>query len=81
MLSKDLDVDAVDPEVVALVREEYDRQAGTICLIPSENHVPQAVLEGLGIVFTNKYSKGMGRHYLRGPAGRGPARPLRRRTS
>jgi hypothetical protein len=35
MLSNDLDIDAVDPEVAALAREEYERRAGTICLIPA----------------------------------------------
>ena len=49
MLSKELDLDAVDPEVTALVRDEYDRQAATICLIPSENYVSRAVLEALGV--------------------------------
>ena len=32
MLLNDLDFDTVDPEVAALIRDEYDRQAGTICL-------------------------------------------------
>ena len=67
MLSKELDLDAVDPEVAALVRDEYDRQAATICLIPSENYVSRAVLEALGSVFTNKYSEGYaGRRYYEG---------------
>ena len=67
MLSNELDLNAVDPEVAALVRDEYDRQAATICLIPSENYVSQAVLEALGSVFTNKYSEGYaGRRYYEG---------------
>jgi glycine hydroxymethyltransferase len=67
MLSKELDLDSVDPEVAALVRDEYDRQAATICLIPSENYVSHAVLEALGSVFTNKYSEGYaGRRYYEG---------------
>jgi glycine hydroxymethyltransferase len=61
------DLEAVDPAVAGLVREEFDRQAGTICLIPSENYVSRAVLEALGSVFTNKYSEGYpGRRYYEG---------------
>jgi glycine hydroxymethyltransferase len=58
---------ANDPEVAALVEEEIERQAQTICLIPSENHVSPAVLEALGSVLTNKYSEGYaGRRYYEG---------------
>ena len=67
VLLDELDLDVVDPQMAALVRDEYDRQAGTICLIPSENYVSQAVLEALGSVFTNKYSEGYpGRRYYEG---------------
>jgi glycine hydroxymethyltransferase len=52
---------ATDPEVAALVDEEAERQARTLCLIPSENHVAPAVLEALGTVLTNKYSEGYAR--------------------
>src|SRR5919206_440050 len=56
-----------DPEVATLVDEEIDRQASTICLIPSENYVSRAVLEAMGSVFTNKYSEGYaGRRYYEG---------------
>src|ERR671937_1064236 len=56
-----------DPEVARLVAEEIERQARTICLIPSENHVSRAVLEAMGSVFTNKYSEGYaGRRYYEG---------------
>ena len=58
---------ATDPEVAALVEQEAERQARTICLIPSENHVSRAVLEAMGTVFTNKYSEGYaGRRYYEG---------------
>jgi glycine hydroxymethyltransferase len=58
---------AADPQVAQLVQEEAERQAQTICLIPSENHVSPAVLEALGSVFTNKYSEGYpGRRYYEG---------------
>ncbi|HKE79342.1 MAG TPA: serine hydroxymethyltransferase [Solirubrobacteraceae bacterium] len=58
---------AADPEVAALVEREAGRQARTLCLIPSENHVSGAVLEAMGTVFTNKYSEGYaGRRYYEG---------------
>ncbi len=57
----------VDPAVAELVADEVDRQASTICLIPSENYVSRAVLEAMGTVFTNKYSEGYpGRRYYEG---------------
>ena len=60
-------LDQVDPAVAGLIEQEYERQAGTICLIPSENYVSQAVLAALGSVFTNKYSEGYsGRRYYEG---------------
>ena len=60
-------LEAADPQVAQLVREEAERQARTLCLIPSENHVSPAVLEALGSVFTNKYSEGYaGRRYYEG---------------
>ena len=56
-----------DPEVATLISDELDRQASTICLIPSENYVSRAVLEAMGTVFTNKYSEGYpGRRYYEG---------------
>jgi glycine hydroxymethyltransferase len=58
---------AADPQVAQLVADETERQAQTICLIASENHVSAAVLEALGSVFTNKYSEGYaGRRYYEG---------------
>ena len=56
-----------DPEVSTLVDDEIERQASTICLIPSENYVSRAVLQAMGTVFTNKYSEGYaGRRYYEG---------------
>jgi glycine hydroxymethyltransferase len=49
---------AVDPEIERLLEAERRRQADTICLIPSENHVSAAVLEAMASVLTNKYSEG-----------------------
>jgi len=61
------DLEAVDPKVAELIREEEKRQSETICLIPSENHVSRAVLEAMGTVFTNKYSEGYpSRRYYEG---------------
>jgi glycine hydroxymethyltransferase len=58
---------SADPQVAQLVADETERQAQTICLIASENHVSPAVLEALGSVFTNKYSEGYaGRRYYEG---------------
>jgi glycine hydroxymethyltransferase len=58
---------SADPQVAQLMREEAERQAQTLCLIPSENHVSSGVLEALGSAFTNKYSEGYaGRRYYEG---------------
>jgi glycine hydroxymethyltransferase len=60
-------VEDVDPEVAALIDEEFDRQSETISLIASENYVSRAVLDAMGSVFTNKYSEGYpGRRYYEG---------------
>ncbi len=47
-----------DPQVWQAFRAEHDRQAHTIELIASENHVSGAVLEAVGSIFTNKYAEG-----------------------
>ena len=44
----------VDPAIAGLLREEAQRQATGLELIPSENLVSEAVLEAMGSVFTNK---------------------------
>jgi glycine hydroxymethyltransferase len=60
---------AADPELAALVREEEERQAETLCLIPSENHVSPAVAAASGTALTNKYSEGYpGKRYYEGNA-------------
>src|SRR6266576_2681117 len=67
LASTELGLSSVDPAVARLIDEELLRQAGTICLIPSENYVSRAVLEAIGSVFTNKYSEGYpGRRYYEG---------------
>jgi glycine hydroxymethyltransferase len=47
-----------DPEIADLIRKEGDRQATTIELIASENHVSPAVMHAMGTCLTNKYAEG-----------------------
>jgi len=57
----------VDPEIAAALDAELRRQQGTLEMIASENFVPQAVLEAVGSVLTNKYAEGYpGRRYYGG---------------
>ncbi len=57
----------VDPAIAGLLREEAQRQATGLELIPSENLVSEAVLEAMGSVFTNKYAEGYpGKRYYGG---------------
>jgi len=57
----------IDAEAWQILRAEQKRQAETIELIASENHVSRAVLEATGSVFTNKYAEGYpGRRYYGG---------------
>jgi glycine hydroxymethyltransferase len=57
----------VDPEVAAVLSAELRRQQRTLEMIASENFVPQAVLEAVGSVLTNKYAEGYpGRRYYGG---------------
>ena len=51
-------VQAVDPELAALLAAEENLQRDTIRLIASENYVSSAVLAATGSVLTNKYSEG-----------------------
>jgi glycine hydroxymethyltransferase len=60
-------LDAVDPAIADLLREEARRQATGLELIPSENLVSEAVLEAMGSIFTNKYAEGYpGKRYYGG---------------
>ena len=60
-------LEAVDPEIAALLAEVARRQATGLELIPSENLVSEAVLEAMGSIFTNKYAEGYpGRRYYGG---------------
>ncbi|PRI11280.1 serine hydroxymethyltransferase [Leucobacter massiliensis] len=60
-------LEAVDPEIAEVLRNELGRQRGTLEMIASENFVPRAVLEAQGSVLTNKYAEGYpGRRYYGG---------------
>jgi len=57
----------VDPAIAAVLDAELRRQQGTLEMIASENFVPQAVMEAVGSVLTNKYAEGYpGRRYYGG---------------
>ncbi|HKQ47032.1 MAG TPA: serine hydroxymethyltransferase [Phycisphaerae bacterium] len=56
-----------DPELWKAFVAEEERQARTLELIASENHVSAAVLAAAGSVFTNKYAEGYpGKRYYGG---------------
>jgi len=58
---------ATDPTVWEIFEAEERRQAETLELIASENHVSPAVRQAVGSVFTNKYAEGYpGRRYYGG---------------
>jgi glycine hydroxymethyltransferase len=60
-------LEAVDPDVAALLGAELERQRGQIELIASENFTWPSVLEAVGSVPTNKYAEGYpGRRYYGG---------------
>lgn len=62
-------LDAVDPDVAALIEAEAARRATTIDLIASESEPSPPVLEALGSVFAAKTAEGYpGRRYHRGTA-------------
>jgi glycine hydroxymethyltransferase len=57
----------VDPEIAQVLRRELERQQTTLEMIAAENFVPQAVLDAVGSVLTNKYAEGYpGRRYYGG---------------
>ncbi len=56
-----------DPEVLALLGDEAERQSTTLQLIASENFTSPAVLAASGSILTNKYAEGYpGRRYYGG---------------
>jgi glycine hydroxymethyltransferase len=57
----------VDPAISAVLDGELRRQQSTLEMIASENFVPQAVLDAVGSVLTNKYAEGYpGKRYYGG---------------
>jgi glycine hydroxymethyltransferase len=52
------DLQAVDPEIAAIIERECRRQKEGLELIASENYASRAVLEAVGSVLTNKYAEG-----------------------
>lgn len=60
-------IDLTDPRLAELLQREDERQANSLCMIPSENYCSAAVLEASGSVLANKYSEGYpGRRYYEG---------------
>jgi glycine hydroxymethyltransferase len=60
-------IELTDPELADLLNREDERQANSLCLIPSENYCSTSVLEANGSVLVNKYSEGYpGRRYYEG---------------
>jgi glycine hydroxymethyltransferase len=60
-------VESTDPALATLLQQERERQAESLCLIPSENYCSESVLEANGTVLVNKYSEGYpGRRYYEG---------------
>ena len=51
-------LEQTDPQIAELIRQEEARQASTLELIASENHVSKAVMQAAGSVLTNKYAEG-----------------------
>ena len=66
--STDVDpIMASDPQVAQIIAAESCRQAETLELIASENHVSAAVMAAVGSCLTNKYCEGYpGRRYYSG---------------
>jgi glycine hydroxymethyltransferase len=57
----------VDPAIAEVLERELHRQQSTLEMIASENFVPQAVLDAVGSVLTNKYAEGYpGKRYYGG---------------
>ena len=60
-------LEAADPELERLLVDEAARQASTLELIASENHVSSAVMHTMGSWLTNKYAEGYpGKRYYGG---------------
>jgi glycine hydroxymethyltransferase len=53
-----MNLQQTDPKIAELIQSEEKRQASTLELIASENHVSKAVMEAAGSCLTNKYAEG-----------------------
>ncbi|MBQ1274105.1 MAG: serine hydroxymethyltransferase [Cellulosilyticum sp.] len=61
------ELQSVDQEIMALIKEETARQNNKIELIASENFVSKAVMAAMGSTLTNKYAEGYpGKRYYGG---------------
>jgi glycine hydroxymethyltransferase len=61
------DIAVSDPEIDALIKDEFARQCDYIELIASENFTSKAVMAAQGSVLTNKYAEGYpGKRYYGG---------------
>ncbi|KYG61217.1 serine hydroxymethyltransferase [Bdellovibrio bacteriovorus] len=57
----------VDPEILAAINKESDRQQFGLEMIASENYTSRAVMEAQGSILTNKYAEGYpGKRYYGG---------------
>ena len=62
-------LEKADPQLAQLLQAEQQRQATTLEMIASENHVSRAILEAMGSVLTDKYAEGYpGRRWYCGNA-------------
>src|SRR5512147_2300542 len=67
MLSPELTLEHVDPDLWQAIKGEMQRQEEYIELIASENYASPAVMQAQGSVLTNKYAEGYpGKRYYGG---------------
>lgn len=67
MNSTSMPLSQVDPEVLAAIQKESERQQFGLEMIASENYTSKAVMEAQGSILTNKYAEGYpGKRYYGG---------------
>lgn len=67
MHSTSMSLSQVDPEVLAAIQKESERQQFGLEMIASENYTSKAVMEAQGSILTNKYAEGYpGKRYYGG---------------